>query len=466
MPVSTRWDARLHSAAIHGNLEEAVRVLDSGRVDVDAPDRDGTTPLILAAANGHVEVMQELLEQGADPNATRNTGTGALFFAAQCGFLDVVMLLLDNGAQINKASKDGGTAMIVAAQCGHDHIVAEMLRRGADVNMAMRDRATAIFVAAQNGHDHVVKRLIDHGSTTTMRRQDGAGPLWIAAQMGHASVVKVLLQNGAHPDTARYDGATPLFKAAHKGHLEVVRELLPYKPKLGLLKNGESALHAAALYGQDKVVKMLIESGADPALKNDQGLTPFHIASEARHMHVCTVIKEAMAKRAAVMGSSPSKHPSRGPSPKPTTEPVNGFSQSAGSSSRASSRNSLETIVETSPVLPRSNSQKQSHNSNPPTINHYQSCELTDGMDGRPRTGLAAGSVHSVGLLNQGSSAPSPSPSISSEPTQSLMDMMPQKAIRHQSQTDLGSMKSIFKRTLASFKRSTIVRKNEKQNEL
>lgn len=457
--VCTRLDQRLHAAAVKGDVEEAVRVLDTGRVHVDCADRDGTTPLILAAANSHPELVRELLEQGAEPNATRHTGTGALFFAAQGGFLDIVTLLLDRGCSINQASKDGGTALIVAAQCGHMDVVQELLRRGADPHAAMKDRATAVFVASQNGHTSVVRTLLNAGAKANVRRVDGASPLWIASQMGHQGVVRLLLGHGVNPDVTRHDGATPLFKASHKGHVEVVHELLPYNPCLSLLKNGESALHAAALYGHLRVMKALVQAGADPGLKNDQGLTPIQIAAQARHYEAVQLLKDALAKRKEKAPATPPKT-SPGPRSPRLVHSVSGTAVAPGSqsqsSSRGSSRNSsLGTIVETSPVLPRSASSPS--NSRPA---QYVSCELSNMVDGgaRPRASLATGSCTSVGGRTSCSSNPSPSPSISSEPPQSMIAAL-QKAPRHASHTDVSSVKNIFRRTLASFRRSSIVNK-------
>ncbi|XP_021339333.1 ankyrin repeat domain-containing protein 29-like [Mizuhopecten yessoensis] len=100
----TPSDQQLHLAALQGNFDLLKRVLDSGKVHVDCKDKEGTTPLILAAANNHLDCVKELLKQGGDPAARRLTGTCALFFAAQGGFLDIVKVLLDSGAPVDIAS--------------------------------------------------------------------------------------------------------------------------------------------------------------------------------------------------------------------------------------------------------------------------------------------------------------------------------------------------------------------------
>ncbi|XP_019623885.1 PREDICTED: ankyrin repeat domain-containing protein 29-like [Branchiostoma belcheri] len=271
---------QLHLAALQGNIELLKRTLDGGRVHIDSQDKEGTTPLILAAANNHYGCVRELLDQGASPHIRRHTGTCALFFAAQGGFLDIVKLLLDKGAPVEHPP-DGGTPLFVACQCNHLAVVRELLGRGANIHATMADGATPLFIAAQNGHCKLLRFLLSKGANENQIRKDRATPLWIASQMGHADIVKELLDAGAQVDAAREDGATPLFKAAHKGHVEVVRSLVNHGATFELLNNGESALHAAALFGHLKVVKDLVAAGANVNLKNKEGQTPAELARDA-----------------------------------------------------------------------------------------------------------------------------------------------------------------------------------------
>ncbi|CAL7947712.1 unnamed protein product [Xylocopa violacea] len=345
MKKESPWDVELHLAAARGDAKRLRVLLDSGRVHVDCKDKvdrekivrshrrvartppcgelvlrgdepssgqsvhyandttlkervqDGTTPLILAAAGGHIEAVTELLQQGADPNARRLTGTTALFFAAQGGYMNIASLLLEHGAIVDSCSIDGGTPLFVACQCGHLDVVEGLIERGANPNAYMKDGATALFIAAQNGHVRILEVLLEHGTKTDAARTDGATPLWIGAQMGHDHVVRRLLKAGAKVDATRHDGATPLFKAAHKGHTAVVGELLKYRPSLGILPNGESALHAAALTGQMTVARQLVGAGADPLLVNQEGVTPLQLAIRHSQTQVANYLKDKVRAR-------------------------------------------------------------------------------------------------------------------------------------------------------------------------
>ncbi|RVE40711.1 hypothetical protein evm_014639 [Chilo suppressalis] len=185
---------------------------------------------------------------------------------------------------------DGGTPLFVACQCGHLPVVEELLRRGADVNACMKDKASPLFIAAQNGHDDVCRALLAAHAHVDAARADGATPLWIAAQCGHTHAARTLLAGGARVDHVRQDGATPLFKAAHKGHAGVVAELLKYKPNLGLLPNGQTALHGAAMFGHLDCVRLLA-ARSDRRVLNAAGHTPLQAAGRARRPSVVQYLR-------------------------------------------------------------------------------------------------------------------------------------------------------------------------------
>ncbi|KAM4840919.1 ankyrin repeat domain-containing protein 29 isoform 3-T3 [Thomomys bottae] len=240
-------------AARRGNLALLKLLLNSGRVDVDCRDSHGTTLLMVASYAGHIDCVRELVLQGADINLQRESGTTALFFAAQQGHNDVVRFLFGFGASTECRTKDG---------------------------------ATALFLAAQGGYLDVIRLLLSSGAKVNQPRQDGTAPLWIASQMGHSEVVRVMLLRGAERDAERNDGTTALLKAANKGYNKVIEELLKFSPSLGILKNGTSALHAAVLSGNIKTVALLLEAGADPAMRNKANELPAELTKNEHILHL------------------------------------------------------------------------------------------------------------------------------------------------------------------------------------
>ncbi|XP_029683496.1 ankyrin repeat domain-containing protein 29 isoform X2 [Takifugu rubripes] len=258
-----------------GNLALLQLLLNSGRVDADCRDSCGTTALMVASYNGHYECVRELIMQGADINYQREQG-----------HKEVVKLLFEFGASTECRTKDGGTALTAASQHGHAKVVDTLLKNGANVHDQLNDGATALFLAAQEGHVTVIRHLLSSGAKVNQAREDATAPLWMAAQMGHSETVRVLLLRGADRDAERHDGSTALFKAAFKGHNGVIEELLKFSPSLGLLKNGSSALHAAAMSGNIKTVLLLLGADADPTLVNKSNELPADLTKSDRILKI------------------------------------------------------------------------------------------------------------------------------------------------------------------------------------
>ncbi|XP_072901587.1 ankyrin repeat domain-containing protein 29 isoform X3 [Hemitrygon akajei] len=245
MPLANAvfWTAR------KGNATLLRLLLNSGRTDADCRDSLGTTALMVASYCNHMDCVRELILQGAGINIQRESGSTALYFAAQQGNNAIVKFLLEYGASTELSTKDGATPLSIASQYGHNTVVETLLNRRCNINIRLQDLTT---------------------------------PLWIATQMGHIDIVKLLLQHGASSDSPRQDGSTPLFKAAYKGFTEVVQELLTFSPSLGVLKNGMTALHAAVLGGSARTVTLLVESGADPSLRNTEKELPADLTRDNR----------------------------------------------------------------------------------------------------------------------------------------------------------------------------------------
>jgi ankyrin repeat protein len=181
----------------------------------------------LALANARIAE----LEGGADVDAAdEETGLTPLMDAARNGQLAVVESLLAKGAQAGRARKDGNTALTLAAQNGYETVVAALLAKGAQADVAMRDGATALLMSSMQGHGAVVAELLEGGAQADLANKYGVTPLFIASEKGHEAVVAALLANGAQAELA-VRRVTPLMIAQHHGHTRIVAMLTANTPE-------------------------------------------------------------------------------------------------------------------------------------------------------------------------------------------------------------------------------------------
>lgn len=174
--------APLCAAAEKGNVGLVVALLNKFGADKNFNDTRGT-PLILAAFEGHLPVVEVLLAAGADIDITAaDDGNTAIYEAAYEGNDEVVKALLDAGAKQNANETDGDTPLIAASRTGRLSIVNTLMAYGADVNNIDSDGASALSTAAFCGYKEVVLALLREKADVNMGDET---PLMMAISGGY-----------------------------------------------------------------------------------------------------------------------------------------------------------------------------------------------------------------------------------------------------------------------------------------
>jgi len=298
----TVHNERLRQAAWKNDLAEAKRMLEVG-VNVNEADKDGFTPLFIAAQNGYSEILSLLVEKAqANVNQTNKSGTTPLFIAAERGHGQVARFLVEKGgATVNQAEDDGRTPLWAAAFDGYLEIVQVLVEAGAKANQTKNDGASPLYVAAQNGHAEVARILVEKGGANVDHAEEnGQTALWMAACSGHLEVVKFLVEKaGANVNQGEKDGATPLFAAAQNGHVEIAKVLIE---KGGAnvdqaREGGRNPLYVAVFHGLLEVVQFLVEkAGANVNHATKEFFTPLYIAAQNGHLEIVILLVEAGAE--------------------------------------------------------------------------------------------------------------------------------------------------------------------------
>jgi ankyrin repeat protein len=299
--------------AIHlGERRMADALLDAG-ANVNSADEYGETPLTLASANGDSGLVQRLLAAGANPHAARWNGETAVMIAAAAGSLDAVRQLARDGADVNAAEPRGGqTALMWAAAEGHSDVVAGLIELGAKVDAVSKAGFTPLVFAVIKNDAPSIKTLLAAGAYPNAALRSGARPIIVAMQYRHAEAAQLLLERGADIGVRDRSGNTTLHLAAQAGDLDLVRALLgkgadpnARTPKSsapagargvagggGFGRGGpageQTPLMMAARGDHEQVMRALVEAGADPHLKAQDGATLLMAAASGAKLKTFT----------------------------------------------------------------------------------------------------------------------------------------------------------------------------------
>jgi len=260
----------LHTACSSGSSTGSMEVLEillERGADCNACNKWRETPLLIAANNGHRLGVAALLKHGADPSLCSEAGWSALTFAAHKGYDDIVALLLRAGAPVNsRVSEDLSTPLHKAcagSKPGHLASVKLLLDAAADVHALNKWRETPLLTAANHGQSGAVEVLLSHGADPCKCTDTGWSPLSIAAYKGHDDVVRLLLEEGA-PTEEDDPTLSALLQAATKGLPDTVELLLRHGADHTVTtKKGDTALSILVEQNLiDAAVEMVTEYNA------------------------------------------------------------------------------------------------------------------------------------------------------------------------------------------------------------
>jgi phosphatidylserine/phosphatidylglycerophosphate/cardiolipin synthase-like enzyme len=260
-----------HDNLIYPNKEEILQLIQEG-ADPNAQANDRT--LLMAAINvDQIDIARALINAGADVNKVTQGGFyTALIQAAMQGHVAIVQLLIDAKAELDRSDQFGNTALYLTIRWGRDpknEVAKLLIKAGADVNL---------------GGDYLKGREKEYGGVIP--------PIVMAAKRGNNEIVKALLAAGANPNARDRNGFTALEYACEDRNASMIKMLAQNQANLNIPnpRTGETALIRAVSANDYELAKALINAGADVQAMDPNGKTAIYYAARKKSQKMVNLL--------------------------------------------------------------------------------------------------------------------------------------------------------------------------------
>ena len=277
-------DPPLHIAAKNGDLGEIMKYL-AEEMDVNVEDENGQTPLYVASLFGHTEIVEALLNRGADQRACPNRTP--LHVANNA---PVATLLIKAGGNVNVSDLAGDTPLHVAVRKANPELVSALLEQSAEVNAKSKEGLTPLHYALEDYRPNfeIIHKLIDAGSEVNSIDLSGKTPLHhhCDAENPSSEILTLLLSKGCELEVKDFKGNYPIHIAVSNYALnENFLKLLCQNSGITNLKDsrGRTPLMLAVQAMSLNIVENLLKLGADISSRDFHGRSALHHVTDAHN---------------------------------------------------------------------------------------------------------------------------------------------------------------------------------------
>ncbi|WP_315601014.1 ankyrin repeat domain-containing protein [Treponema socranskii] len=295
-------DTVLHTATMTSLAPSILELLVAGGADVNARNKDGVSPLLIAVQKRNLSHVKFYAERGADINAADKAGNTPLSLALKDGQAMLEMLVNRTNAlshdsngntplhtavivnasieqirylisltdDINARNSDGNNALYLAVERNNKKIGELLLAKNADIFSTNNANDSPLHLALKKGGD-TQGWLI---TSRTISATDGSGntALHYAVEWGLKKAALSLIEKGANPEAKNANGETPLFSAAKTNDPAMTALIVKGGSSIKARDNfGSSPLHTAVRWDADASVRELVQLGIDVNAQNVAG---------------------------------------------------------------------------------------------------------------------------------------------------------------------------------------------------
>ena len=336
--VDESGQTMLHAATKTGQIQVMRYLIDSG-INIDATDSDGNTALHIAVINAQIEALCLLIESKASDTILNNNQDAPLHILFRTHNKDLIaaflqypsielvipgfrkrtplhiiaeldntdaLELLHNSISLTQifkekvsfrlcaADEDNLTPIHLAARVGSaralDYMMSHCKSHGysAEVVLSFLDEenSTPLHAAVDGGFYPVVEVLLKHGADPTLLRENQPPPIHVASSQGKLDMIRAMVETCGEKILQSHDqfGQTPLHRSASALNCtHIISYLIQHGVEVNPIDNqGRTPLVYAIIVGSLSGVKELLSHGADPMIKDRQGLNALHVAID-RH---------------------------------------------------------------------------------------------------------------------------------------------------------------------------------------
>lgn len=273
--------------------------------NLETTEKDGLTPLLMAAFADNASALQALLDEGANISATDAYDRNILHICAIVGKYRAMDLLLKSRELLRASLSElapgrdrwGQSPLHHAASHGQMQMVEFLLSSGLPLASMDFENTTGwwpVHIAANRGALKFVRALVNLDAENANRRTGDSGltPLFLAAGAGYTHLVKYLLSVGADTDLLSTEvSQTPLLAAIMQHRTATALTLLSHGANPCLPDHeGDAALEYAAVYGNQVLIRFLLDSVSKYPISHDQRLRALNHAAQNQHVEVVDLL--------------------------------------------------------------------------------------------------------------------------------------------------------------------------------
>ena len=196
---------------------------------VGSKDNNGRTPLHYECENGYIEIVQYLIEKGADIEAKDIDQKTPLFIAYEKGHLSIVKCLISKGARYDVQNQnDQGQSLFIYAYEHNNQTFIEYILSKENISPSIDELCTKkpLHHACEKGHLPIVQYFIEKGANIETKDKLERTPHHIACLSGHHPIVQYLIAKCVNIKAKDKDQYTPTHYAQQKGHIQIVQYLV------------------------------------------------------------------------------------------------------------------------------------------------------------------------------------------------------------------------------------------------